>query len=350
MNIASPDIAQAAARPSERLDITIAKGMAIVLVVMSHILAWNRPPGNEWYVTLMGYVYLFHMPFFVFLSGYLHFKPGRLERISTNKDSYLKDQAVRLLLPFFFLGFVIVAGKLLLQSVVHVDNVPQDWAGGFINLIWHTKYSASTFLWYIYAIFIFCAVSLALFPLLKNRMGLWVALGLGLFMLPEIEYFYLNKLTLFFVFFCIGGFLMHHEEKYRALLENPVQMALLTIVFIASFLLFEYELIPYKYSILITGTLSLPVLHKLAFIILQFGAWLRDVFLFLGRKAYSIYLLNNICIGVTKAVIFMVMTWDGWHFFIVAPVLIASGLIGPIIAEWLILSRVPFIRQRILKS
>jgi hypothetical protein len=61
-------------------DVTIAKGLAIFLVVFGHIVTGPPPQGNEWYNVIRTALYAFHMPFFIYLSGYIFFytdSPGR---------------------------------------------------------------------------------------------------------------------------------------------------------------------------------------------------------------------------------------------------------------------------------
>ena len=62
---------RAAPRPARarRLDLYRAKGIAILLVVLGHIVAREQPPGVEWYEPFRYAIYRFHMPFFLYLSG-----------------------------------------------------------------------------------------------------------------------------------------------------------------------------------------------------------------------------------------------------------------------------------------
>ena len=59
----------AASERSRVSELDRAKGLAIVLVVIGHVVAGDPPAGNAWYVTLKTLIYKFHMPFFMFLSG-----------------------------------------------------------------------------------------------------------------------------------------------------------------------------------------------------------------------------------------------------------------------------------------
>ncbi len=332
----------------EKLDVTIAKAIAIVLVVVGHIMAGGTSEGNEWFSRLVDYIYLFHMPFFIFISGYLFFKKGRVERLANAYKTHISNQAIRLILPFFFMGAFIVTGKIVMSYIVHVDNIPDNVFAGFINLVWHTKHSASEFLWYIFVLFIYGAITPLLYLLFRDNMKLWLILGVALFAIPPIDYFYLDKLTFFFLFFVFGGIARKYEDQYLKIISDYRAFIILLALFIGSFILFENNALDYKFNKLITGSLSIPVLHQLCVYLVKFKTKSMDAVMYLGQCSYVIYLFNTICIGLTKAVLFKFINWDFQNFYIVAPILIAAGILGPLIAQWLILKRIPFVKDRIL--
>ena len=92
-----------------RLDyIDVMKGLAILYVVIGHVLAWSY---SDWHSAVLSsfkgtiiwqLIYSFHMPLFMFLSGYVVFNPS--------KAYCLKDIFKRLtkyLIPFIFVGIVL---------------------------------------------------------------------------------------------------------------------------------------------------------------------------------------------------------------------------------------------------
>jgi len=247
----------------EKLDITFAKGIAITLVVIGHVLAGNVSHGNAWFTSLVDYIYLFHMPFFIFLSGYVFFRPGRMDKINKEYLPYIKTQSVRLLLPFIAIGALIVVGKIGMQHIIHVDNVPNGLFRGLLDLIFHTQHSPSVFLWYIYAIFIYGALSPLLHRLIGDKMIVWIGLAMLLYLLPDIHYFYLDKLTMFFIFFCLAGLARKYEVQYIAFIQDKKIFVLSAVLFIASLVLHESDLWAYKWVKLLTGSLSIIVLHNL---------------------------------------------------------------------------------------
>ena len=49
-------------------EIDVLQGIAMILVVLGHHFADIMPP---WYNTFRYYLYIFHMPVFIFISGFL---------------------------------------------------------------------------------------------------------------------------------------------------------------------------------------------------------------------------------------------------------------------------------------
>lgn len=113
---------QATTHQSLRFDeIDVMKGIAIVLVVLGHVLAWfyddflNRletMPYNE--VVLWKYIYSFHMPLFMFVSGFVVFNP--LKRYSTNQ---VGKRVLSYLIPYVLFGILCS----VYRELVTVDNL-----------------------------------------------------------------------------------------------------------------------------------------------------------------------------------------------------------------------------------
>lgn len=64
------------------VEVDVMKGIAIILVVLGHVLAWfyddflerfDTMPYNA--IVLWKYIYSFHMPLFMFVSGFVVFCP-----------------------------------------------------------------------------------------------------------------------------------------------------------------------------------------------------------------------------------------------------------------------------------
>ena len=113
------------------------------------------------------------------------------------------------------------------------------------------------------------------------------------------------------------------------------------LLFIASIGLYWVELEP-RHQKLLVGCASLPALHWLAMQLARHG---NRLFKTLGEYTYSIYLFNTLSIGLVKGVIFLFTDWHDWRFFLVAPVLLAAGILMPIALRKYVLSRLPYLNQ-----
>lgn len=101
-----PAVQKGPATPIPWVDVS--KGLGIYLVVLGH--ANIRP-------TLEHFIYLFHMPLFFFLSGYLH-------TVKSDFGEYLKKKAVHLLLPY--VSFLVLLYPLeIVRSFLHHGLGPE---------------------------------------------------------------------------------------------------------------------------------------------------------------------------------------------------------------------------------
>jgi fucose 4-O-acetylase-like acetyltransferase len=84
----------------------------------------------EWYEPIRRAIYAFHMPFFLYLSGYVAVLSGALFLPPEKWRRLLASRARRLLLPFLALGLLTVGGKIVAGFFVFVDNRPASLVTG----------------------------------------------------------------------------------------------------------------------------------------------------------------------------------------------------------------------------
>lgn len=310
-----------------RDDIDIAKGFAILLVVFGHLVARTDPVNVGWYEPLRRAVYAFHMPLFLYLSGLAAVLSGALLAPREAWPAVVKARALRLLAPFFGLGFLVVLGKILFRRVMAVDNPPDGLGGGLLDLVWHTAQSPALSIWYLFVLFV---VSLGGMCWLGGEKKRWVWL-LGfcalLYVLPLPAYMYLDRVGTYAVFFALGagaGFLGARWDGFMD--RHWPWLMVLFLVCLAGIVGFGAGW-PEKLILLPVGVLSMPAIH----------GWLRfwaasspRVLLFLGRYSFMIYLFNTLFIGLTKGVLLHFFTWDGAVFLPFAMTLMVAGTFGPV--------------------
>ena len=95
------------------------KGVLIFIVVLGHFLSKMNNLDNSIVRTLYSYIYLFHMPLFFMLSGYLMYK-------ETGFDirKKMKSIAQTLLLPYFIFSALISLPKNLVHgNEINIINI-----------------------------------------------------------------------------------------------------------------------------------------------------------------------------------------------------------------------------------
>lgn len=320
-------------RPSYQHDVTIAKGLAIFLVVFGHIVTGTPPQGNEWYTSIRASIYTFHMPFFIYLSGYVYYYRQFHVRAWDNISGFILRRAKRLLIPFFIFGLIIILGKHVMSQIIHVDNYGENIFEDIINLIWNTRYSAAKSVWFIFSLFLMTVFATVALRFIKSPLLLAI-LSYGVIFLPSTPVLYLDRTMLFLPFFFVGCAAARHHEQWLTFIEKRLWLTI--IVFLASLIAVRYIGI-YAVSLILCGTLSIPALHGIS----RTPALLHSKFLdLLGRMSFSIYLLNTVFIGLAKGILLLFISWHGTNFFIFLPILLFVGIAGPILTKILIFRRI----------
>ena len=127
----------------------------MVLVVLGHHLFPFLP---AWYKSMHYYIYLFHMPFFIFISAFLI--RYSFKGVDNNKEywQYIRRKAVKFIPPYIIIGMLCILLKrpesinAFLTQVVCLLNNPLG--------------SEATFLWYIY---------LCIPDIRKNTLTCWLS-------------------------------------------------------------------------------------------------------------------------------------------------------------------------------
>ncbi len=324
-----------------REDLDRAKGLGIALVVLGHIVARGAPPGDGWFEYVKNGVYQFHMPFFMYLSGYVAFLTAAARTPPAGWLSLFGKRAVRLLVPFLIFGLLIAGGKAALGPYLHIDNPANAGLADLANLVWHTDHSVALSIWYMAALFVLSCVTPVLLWLLRGNSLLLLGVAAVVYFLPVPPIMYLDRAATYFIFFVIGGLAAEAGDRWLRLLDRNVAWSLIALAATVASALVAYYLGVLKYpdiSLLVCGIVSMPALHGLV----RKAPWSNSrLLLTLGAFSFVIYILNTPAIGLAKALMWKVAPWDGVNFLIYAPVLLAAGLLVPIAIKRWVFRRLP---------
>lgn len=314
------------------IELDVAKGLAIALVVIGHIPMEIPPQGNDWYLWLHHLIYKFHMPFFMFLSGFIMYYG--YEPLSSSRAylHYVTKKSKRLLPGFFIFAVLIYIGKLYLSPYLYVDDAPEK-LGELVNILVMPKMSPAGSLWYIYVLFEFYLFFPLLLMLVRGNLLLIILVGLVLHFVPVTSYFSLDLVFEYALYFSIGVVACRYYSGFRfVVLKNKVFFILL---FIGSF--FSVPVLDASHSKTLIGLLSIPAIYAIVNFEVIKHSRLLTVF---GEYSYPIYLMNTITIGFAKAITLEFLPWGGVSFMLTAPLLWYVGLYGPIYIKKYLLARI----------
>jgi fucose 4-O-acetylase-like acetyltransferase len=208
-------------------EITVAQSIAITLVVYGHCMprATNNP---EWLVWQESFIYSFHMPLFMFISGYLFIfssvgKPLLSGRIYL---AYVLKKAQRLLMPYLCLGS---CGFLFKAIAAQYSFRPFDFSWRFylIGLLYPNE-SAVQMYWFLMTLFIIFLYAPIFKYMMEQTHWLLTTAQLGTFAVayiynrPDaIAFINLSGVVDYTFFFFLGAWVCHFFGGRTELLSNP---------------------------------------------------------------------------------------------------------------------------------
>lgn len=269
----------------------LAKGIGIILVVLGHFFPEGAP---SWYAHMRQVIYSFHMPLFLFVSGFVYMHTRR----DIPYGAFLLKKARRIAVPYFLVSFLFIAVKLLPQALsIYVKNpVTSD---SFLKVFYYPEAAIS--FWYLWVLWWFYMI----IPLLKTRksrlvmaavsiVAAWIPLDL-----PDV--FCLPKLHEMFRYLMIGVVAYDWKEYMGWIRKIPV-IAVAAMFCMLTFLRLSAG-IPVAFLLALTGVWAVLGISSGLVRLADKGymKWLIVV----SASSYTIYLFHPMfiaaCLAVMKA-------------------------------------------------
>lgn len=160
----------------------VLRGFAIILVVFAHCIqngsgAAFREDALYFGDRLYQFIYSFHMPLFMMVSGYLCYESMQRAEGRNRRRSLLKARAEALLLPIF-LWTALDYARILLMN--HINGIPQPEAVIFVYF-----YNALNNLWFLWAVWWSFLIVYVMHYFFHDNVFLYVLGFLALFVIPD---------------------------------------------------------------------------------------------------------------------------------------------------------------------
>jgi len=309
------------------IDIDIAIGISIILVVFGHLLLDRSLP--EWYIKSRELIYKFHMPLFMFFSGFLmaiSYKP-----ISNRVDymRFIKKKASKFIPAYLFFSILFLVLETLRYGFTY-NQLKID----LLDIIFSPSKAPAGFLWYIYILFQYYLI-LPLIMWLVNKNWVYVlALGILFQFFKFNSILNLDLFSFYLLFIILGILAFKFLDLYYKLITKFGWLFLL--VFVG--LLISNVFVITK---LILGLISIPAIHYLAIQIEKIK--ISDKLAKIGRYSYYIYLMNTLVMGVLYVVFITYFKLELSLFVLLA--LFLCGIFCPIFIYNYIIKKIPFLNK-----
>lgn len=307
----------------------VAKALCIMLVVMGHY-AVEEP---AWWVTTHDIIYTFHMPLFMFASGFIY--------IATKKNEdywwFIFKKIKRLMIPYLTTSVIVVSLKLLSQNGgLFVQNPVSPLS--FLKILYLPE--AGYFLWFIWALWwFFCLI-----PWFKDKrtrtMLFFFAIGLHLlcpyFDLPKV--FCLNSAANMLIWFMLGVMCFDWGILFKNMKVYYVALSLVGFV-LALLLNPSLDLLGNSTNCLLSNSCRVVVsLLSPSFgilFIMCLSKWItqRDVpriILIVSGSSYIIYLFHTTFMGFVRAFLLKLSLFQSLPLLTIFLV-VASGVALPVL-------------------
>lgn len=333
-----------------------AKGLGILFVVAGHSIPGIIKGENTAANAVSSFIYYFHMPFLVFLSGY-SFRISENRYAEERLSSFLKRKALALLLPYMayctliYLLFMSASLLPMLRGIMEAAGYGPIGAGKWLMSLALGSNSYCQHMWYLYALFFYTAVCYLLLKAFPGKKGHQTAAAIvvaGILLLVSYQVKWekregTDSVLFYFQWFVLGWKIKIPEvKKICAWMGLALSfLGLSFMAFAASFvkeLLYMDSLIKYLLHMLI----KLLIVYFLIEILIREERENR-ILHWLGTRSMEIYLFSQPFFGACLSSVLYMMG------VVPIPVIVAASIVLSIFVP-VFFSSMILGRARILRS
>lgn len=234
------------------------KFFATILVVVAHSSRMYTGegvvnPANPSLVLdyLTKFIYSFHMPLFIAISGMVYgFCIENLGKYN-NSFKFIKNKVVRLLIPFIFFGFFYVAPVMVLCGFTESSYFSYCVNG--IILVKNSRH-----LWYLTVLFEIFVATIVVKPIIQKKnifidvsvIVVLLVISIFSYKLPGI--FQISNFGYYLLYFYLGYYFNRYYETLIKVIRNPI---CIIVMFVITVVTYNYSHVIIKILKALTGSL-----------------------------------------------------------------------------------------------
>lgn len=292
----------------------IARAICIMLVVIGH---YNPDDAPVWWKAINHCIYSFHMPVFLFVSGFIYaitLKKG-------NYTAFIWKKVKRLLIPYLSASLLVVSIKLLTQGSASVEHPVS--VGTYLEILYLP--AAGYYLWFVWALFIMFSVT-HIFQSQQAHTALFTISIVAYFVPFELpDTFCLRQFQEMWVYFMLGVILA--DWKSQALFGLRWFWAASIALYIIAYATLGAD---GKWQHLTVATFGIGMAISISSMLKDFNWGKQKVILPIASASFTIYLYHTTFSGFAKAALAKVPIPDT-DFFLKAILVVACGILFPMV-------------------
>lgn len=274
------------------------KAITIVLVVIGHATRMYTPSGaidvqdaSRSLGVLSGYIYSFHMPAFMAVSGAV-FSLGRHSSGWKGLSVFVRTKTRRLLIPYLVFGTLWVAPAMW---VVGLAQNPIKYVGEGILLSLDPRH-----LWFLLALFIISVACWMVRRTLDSHPLIVLTAAMILYIghrwVPSV--LQLSSAARFLVFFVLGYIAQRQKEVLRRGTASVVLLTVGGVVWVIAASVGMFDLLPHsgKIAFLLSGVSGAFLLYAISAALSRTSLERSRVFEITTRDGYGVYLFHPMII------------------------------------------------------
>jgi len=311
-------------------EIKLLTGISILLVVAGH-LASRGAVDIPLYVAFKKMLYKFHMPLFMFLSGFIAFYSYTPIKSRKSYFNFVQKKTTRFLPAYLILSAVFILGKYLLSNST-------NFIQSILDALFFPSNSAASFLWYIYVLYMYYLILPLIFSF-KNKLIVFLPFCFVISFFDFTKFMALHSFFWYLPFFISGGIV---SLNYNFFNKMSKKFGLLSLLIFIIWCILEFNYIV-NMPKQIVAVFSIIGLHYFVTFVSKKNTFIE----MLGENTFYIYLFNSLFIGAINVFLIGLLGKDLYYdlFYYLAPILVIVGVILPILLHKHIISKLPVIKN-----